>query len=188
MPCTQTANRNHLIPLPSCGGKSSPMGTRTRHVRAFPKEFHVLILDYPKGISPRFRPPAQEEVPTPDETTPVVEEPHTFLPQDTRIVDATPPAADPESFVYSRPRMQTASNPTTPVTPPARGGFAAQFYPQFMSRSHSDIPTVPAAQPASRQDDAPFSFVRQAFTQAIAPVAMSVVPNNVPGVRHQCTS
>lgn len=149
----------------------------------------MLIIVHLKGISPRFVPPSQVEVHTPDETTPVVEEPRTFLPQasqDTRIVVAAPPTPVPEAPMYYPPRVRTASTPA-PINSPARSSFATQFYPQFMFRSsESDIPAVPAPQPASRQDDAPFSFVRQAFTQAIAPVAMAVAPNNVPGVRDLC--
>ena len=153
----------------------------------FPISSHILILVYPKGISPNFRPPAQEEADTPKSSTPVVEveEPRTFLPQNIRVVAASSTPPSPDSYLYSFPRMRTTSTTPSPVTPPAaRGGFASQFYPQFMFRSTpSDVPAAPATQSAPRQNDASFSHVRQAFTQAIAPVATSIVPQNTLRVR-----
>jgi hypothetical protein len=172
------------------------MGIQTRYSVAacLSKCSCVLILALLQGTSPRFRPPAQgaeAEVPTSEDITPVNEEPHTFLPQTTQAVAAAPPP-NLEPIVNERPRMRTVSSFTTtsatPSTPPANNdSFASQFYPQCFSRSTpSNIPTVP--QPARRQDDVPFSNIRHAFTQAIAPVATSVGGSNVAVVRLSCPS
>lgn len=71
-------------------------------------------------------------------------------------------------------------------SPSSGGGFAAQFYPQAVSRSvpRDNIPTVPDRQATSSPDTAPFSAVRMAFTQAIAPVAISIGGSNGPSPKN----
>lgn len=147
-----------------------------------------------QGVPPGYRAPGtieEEESVLGDPETPFTDEPpsygleNTYTNASTHMESTSVPSTPPATHLnLPRRRVQTTSNPIVPpltinnnsVATSSGGGFAAQFYPHFIARSvqRDDIPTTPARQGTSSPDAAPFSAVRMAFTQAVAPVAMSV--------------